>query len=66
MAASHSKSRMREFTEAPGKVKGEGGDFPTNGAGTIGCPHAKNEFQHSACTIYKNQLKIGHRFQFKA
>lgn len=43
MAASHFKSR-REFTKVPGEVKGERGDFPTNGAGTIGCgcPHAKN------------------------
>lgn len=36
MAASHFKSR-REFTKVPGEVKGERGDFPTNGAGTIGC-----------------------------
>lgn len=68
MAASHSKSRRRGFTKVPGKVKGERGDFPTNGAGTIGCgrPHAKDELQHSACTGDKNQQRIGHRFQCKA
>lgn len=53
MAASHSKSRRRGFTKVPGKVKGERGDFPTNGAGTIGCLYVKiKKVNKSRCRPY--------------
>ena len=32
----------------------EKGKFLTNGAGTIGNPHAENESEHRAYALYKN------------
>lgn len=48
--------RMSVLTKAPGKVKGEKGDSPTNGAGTIGHSYGKNESQLAPCT--KINLKL--------